>query len=73
MNKEETKGTKETLQNILTEKELSELLGLSKDQISYLRTDKGLPFVKITDRSRVYFESDLVEFFYGCRTILNRG
>ena len=64
---------KETLQNVLTEKDLCELLGMNKNQIGNLRRAKSLPFIKITDRSRLYFESDLIEFFRKNRKILNQS
>ena len=64
---------KETLQNVLTEKDLCELLGMNKNQIGVLRRNKALPFIKVNDRSRLYFESDLIEFFRKNRKILNQG
>ena len=63
----------ETLQNVLTEKDLCELLGMNKNQIGVLRRNKALPFIKVNDRSRLYFESDLIEFFRKNRKILNQG
>ena len=67
----ETQG--ETLQNVLTEKDLCELLGMNKDQIGDLRRNKGLPFIKLTERNRLYLESDVMEFFQGLRVVLNRA
>ena len=64
---------KETLQNVLTEKDLCELLGMNKNQIGNLRRAKSLPFVKLSNASRLYFESDLIEFFRSQRMVLNRG
>lgn len=60
------------LKNFLTEQDLCELLGMSKTQIGVLRRDKGLPFIKLTDRVRLYFEQDLVEYFLEHKMILNR-
>ena len=62
----------ETLQNVLTEKDLCEYLGLNKNQIADLRNKKGLPFVKLNDRCRLYLENDLVEFFKANRKVLNK-
>ena len=67
----ETQG--ETLRNVLTERELCELLGMNKEQVGVLRRAKGLPFIKLTDRARLYFEADLVDFFRRNRVILNRA
>jgi transcriptional regulator with XRE-family HTH domain len=58
---------------VLTEKDLIELMGLTKGQISDLRNNKGLPFIKINQNSRLYFEHDLIDFFNKQRTVLNRG
>jgi hypothetical protein len=63
----------ETLQNVLTEKDVCDLLGMNKNQVGDLRRKKGLPFVKLSDRSRLYFESDIVEFFKGQRVVLNKA
>lgn len=63
----------ETLQNVLTEKDLLDLLGMNKDQLGRLRREKHLPFIKLTDRSKLYFESDLIEFFKKQKVVLNRA
>ena len=59
-----------TLKNVLTEKDLMDLLDMNKEQIARLRV-KGLPFVKLSDRHRCYFEADIVKFFQGNRVVLN--
>ena len=64
--------TNATLQNVLTEKDLCELLGMTKDQIGDLRRGKHLPFIKLTNRTRLYFEHDLIEFFKKQRVVLDR-
>ena len=66
-------GSNETLQNIITELEIEKLLGVTNDQLARLRTNCGLPFVKINNRSRLYFESDLMEFFHSRRVRLNQA
>lgn len=60
-----------TLQNVLTEQDLCELLAAKKEQISALRA-RGLPFIKLGQRTRLYFEKDLLAFFLHNRKILNR-
>jgi hypothetical protein len=66
-------GSNETLQNIITELEIEKLLGVTKDQLDRLRRNNGLPFVKINNRSRLYFESDLMEFFRSRKVCLNHA
>ena len=63
----------ETLKNVLTEADLCELLGMNKNQIGNLRRGKSLPFVKLSNTNRVYFESDIIDFFRGQRVVLNRN
>ena len=61
-----------TLKNVLTEQDLLDLLGLTKTQVSDLRLKKGLPFIKVNQNSRLYFEDDIIQFFYKSRVILDR-
>ena len=60
------------LAGILTEEEVINFLGVTKDQLSVLRNTKRLPFVKVNTRIRLYFEHDLIEFFKENRIILNK-
>jgi len=57
------------LKGILTEDELINFIGVTKNQLSALRHD-GLPFVAINNRVRLYFEDDLIKFFKGRLKIL---
>ena len=34
---------------------------------------KGLPFIKISQRNRLYFEKDIIDFFTNQRMVLNRA
>ena len=61
-----------TLKNVLTEQDLLDLLGLTKSQVSDLRLNKKLPFIKVNQNSRLYFEDDIIQFFYSSRVILNK-
>jgi len=63
---------KATLKNVLTEQDLLDLLGLTKIQVSDLRLNKGLPFIKVNQNARLYFEDDIIQFFYKSRVILDR-
>ena len=62
----------ESLQNVLTESDLCELLGMTKEQLGDLRRSKGLAFIKLSQTRRLYLESDLMEFFHKNRVTLNR-
>jgi transcriptional regulator with XRE-family HTH domain len=61
-----------TLSNVITEKELLEMFGLTSVQLSRLRYDKQLPFVKLNAKKRLYFEKDIITFFASQRMILNQ-
>ena len=61
----------ETLQNVLTEEEVGKLTGLSKSQLSNLRQNEKLPFLKINRNCRLYLESDLVRWLTSRKTVLN--
>ena len=62
----------ETLENILTEEEILKLTGLTKSQLGEMRNREGFPFLKINRNNRLYLESDVVEWFKGRRTVLNK-
>jgi len=53
----------EMLQGMVTEEELLKLLGLTKGELSRIRLEKGLPYVKLSMKRRVYLEEDLMEWF----------
>jgi len=63
---------KDTLENVLTEEEILKLTGLKKSQLAELRNREGFPFLKINRNNRLYLESDVVQWFKGRRTVLNR-
>lgn len=53
---------------VLTERQLCEKLGLSKDQLDHLRRENAMPYIRLSRAVRLYVESDLLEFFQGhCR------
>ena len=63
----------EMLKGMITEEELLKLMSLKPSELSYLRREKGLPFVKLTVRTRVYLEDDLMKWFKQHRIILNKA
>ena len=59
------------LNDILTEKELLDLLGIKKDFLSRLRREKQFPFCKISETQRVYLSRDVVDYIKGKRMVMN--
>ncbi len=59
------------VENLITEPDLCKLFGCNNDQLSRLRNESGLPFLKITRTIRLYLESDLIEWLLKRRMILN--
>jgi len=62
----------EMLKGMITEAELLKLMNLKTSELSYLRLEKGLPFVKLTMRTRVYLEDELMGWFKKHSIILNK-
>jgi hypothetical protein len=62
-----------SVDDILTEKELLELLGLKKSALDDLRYRHRLPFCKISNTNRIYLVKDVLDFIESKRSILNRG
>jgi hypothetical protein len=58
--------------DILTEKELLDLLGIKKSSLDDLRYRHHLPFCKISNTNRIYLVKDVLSFIAGKRTILNK-
>lgn len=70
---DEENEIKEGLEGILSETEVCELFNCTKNQLSTLRREKQLPFLKINNRNRLYFESDIVTWLAGQKTVLNKN
>lgn len=60
------------LKGVLTEEQVQRRLGVTRDQLDSLRYN-GLPFIKLHERRRLYFEEDLLELFKARRMTLNRA
>ena len=60
------------LNEILTEQELIDLLGIKKDFLSRLRREKQFPFCKISETQRVYLARDVVDYIKSKRMVINR-
>jgi hypothetical protein len=52
----------EALQNFIAEETLLELLGMPKTSLASLRHKKGFPYIRVTDRVRVYREKSVVDW-----------
>ncbi len=65
---------KESLgERLISETDLLKALGLKKPELDRLRRDKGLPFVKFSQRSRGYLLSDILNWAKKNRITLNIG
>jgi hypothetical protein len=51
------------LEGMITETELMKLLNLKPSELSYLRREKGMPYVSLSKTKRVYLEEDLMDWF----------
>ena len=58
--------------DILTEKELIELLGIKKSALDDLRYRHQMPFCKISSTNRIYLVKDVLDFIAGRRRVLNK-
>jgi hypothetical protein len=61
-----------SIDDILTEKELLELLGIKKSALDDLRYRHQLPFCKVSSTNRIYLVKDVLEFIANRRIILNK-
>ena len=61
------------IDDILTEKELLELLGIKRSALDDLRHKKQLPFCKISNTNRIYLVKDVIEFIESRRMVLNKN
>lgn len=61
-----------SVDDILTEKELIELLGIKKSALDDLRYKRRLPFCKISSTNRIYLVKDLLDFIESKRVALNK-
>ena len=62
-----------SMNDILTEKELLDLLGIKKAKLDDLRRRHRLPFCKLSNASRIYLVSDVLGFIENRRMILNQA
>jgi len=61
-----------SVDDILTEKELIELLGIKKSALSELRYKHRLAFCKVSHTNRIYLVRDVLDFIASKRVILNK-
>ena len=51
------------LQGMITEEELLKLLNMKASELKFLRTEKRMPYVRLSMKRRVYLEEDLMNWF----------
>ena len=61
-----------SMDEILTERELIELLGIKKSALDEYRYKHKLPFCKISRVNRIYFVADILNFIESKRTVLDK-
>ena len=47
---------------VLKEQDVLELLGISRETLDNLRREKGFPFVRVTNKARVYLDDDILQW-----------
>ena len=63
----------DTINELLTEKELLDLFGIKKESLDYLRREKHLPFLKVGTKTRLYHQRSVMQWLKDRETILNRA
>ncbi len=61
----------EGVENLITESELLELFGVSKNVLGRLRREQRLPFLQITRTKRLYLESSTMAWLKARKMVLN--
>ena len=61
-----------SVDDILTEKELLDLLGIKKSALDDLRYRHRMPFCKISSTNRIYLVKDVLGFIESRRRVLNK-
>lgn len=62
----------QNLDDILTEKELLDLLGIKKSALDSLRLNSKLPFCKVNTYNRLYLAKDLFKWLEGRRVVYDK-
>ena len=62
-----------SVDDILTEKELLELLGIKRSALDDLRYRQKFPFCKISNTNRIYLVKDVLDFIESKRMVLNKN
>ncbi len=50
------------VERLISEMDLLKLLGLKRSELDKMRRDRGLPYVKLSQRTSAYFISDILEW-----------
>ena len=59
--------------NLITEADICSLLGVNKLALGRLRNEEGLPYLKVNQNSRVFLESDIINWLLSRRTVKGRS
>ena len=62
-----------SVDDILTERELLELLGIKRSALDELRYRQRFPFCKISNTNRIYLVKDVLDFIESKRMVLNKN
>ena len=65
--------SQKSVDDILTEKELLELLGIKRSALDELRYRQKFPFCKISNTNRIYLVKDVLDFIESKRMVLNKN
>ena len=61
----------DTINELLTEKELLELFGIKKESLDYLRREKHLLFLKVGTTIRLYHQRSIMKWLMAREVVLN--
>ena len=61
------------MDDILTEKEVLDLLGIKRSTLDKFRYKEELPFCKISHTNRIYLVQDVLDFVVKKRMTINKG
>ena len=62
----------QSMEDVLTETEVLDLLQIKKAGLDRLRVEQKLPYCNLTKYNRVYLVSDILNFIVSRRTIINK-
>lgn len=67
----ESEGRKMDIEEFCTEKTLTEILEIKKEDLEKLRKEENFPYIKLTEDKRIYFLPHVVEWLLSQEKNLN--